>query len=180
MGKGERVGSNYKKWKSRLPPDLEDLPFDRWPGKQSQRRCPPLHRQEVQAHCQALLTQTCCPAATGGSEMAWFPGIHNYKSHVYNVVYRVWQTSCKQNFSGRCWETRFLDHVEPFKFSWTVWANLVTFWPLYPSKFPHMGQIPQDGKNGQNMAFFNFFDALLWPNGMILFNFSEEILSVTI
>ena len=27
--------------------------------------------------------------------------------------------------------------------------------------FVHMGQIPQDGENGQNVAFFYFFGALL-------------------
>ena len=33
----------------------------------------------------------------------------------------------------------------------------------------HMGQFPQDGENGQNVAFFLiFFGALLWPNGLIL------------
>ena len=65
---------------------MEDLPFDRWPGKQSQQRCPPLRRQEVQAHCQALLTRTCCqPAPTGGSEMAWFPGIKNGPIEVFEV-----------------------------------------------------------------------------------------------
>ena len=31
----------------------------------------------------------------------------------------------------------------------------------------HMGQFPQDGENGQNVAFFHFFVALLLPNGMI-------------
>ena len=28
-----------------------------------------------------------------------------------------------------------------------------------------MGQIPQDRENGQNVAFFIFFEALLFPNG---------------
>ena len=45
-----------------------------------------------------------------------------------------------------------------------------------------MGQTPQDGKNGQNVAFFCFFFwALLWPNGLIFptfLNCSEEILPV--
>ena len=42
-----------------------------------------------------------------------------------------------------------------------------------------MGQIPQDGENGQNVAFF-FFEALLCPNGYFFSTFvncSEEILS---
>ena len=41
--------------------------------------------------------------------------------------------------------------------------------------FPHsyMRQIPQDGENDQNVAFFLFFEALLWPNGLIFFNFSQ-------
>ena len=30
-----------------------------------------------------------------------------------------------------------------------------------------MGQFPQDGKYGQNVAFFYFFGALLWLNGFI-------------
>ena len=43
-----------------------------------------------------------------------------------------------------------------------------------------MGQFPQDGENGQNMAFFIFL-ALLWPNVLIFSTFlncSEEILPV--
>ena len=36
-----------------------------------------------------------------------------------------------------------------------------------------MGQFPQDGENGQNVAFFYFsFGALLWPNGLIFQLFS--------
>ena len=35
----------------------------------------------------------------------------------------------------------------------------------------YMGQFPQDGENGQNVAFFLFFGALLWPNCLI-FSFS--------
>ena len=44
-----------------------------------------------------------------------------------------------------------------------------------------MGQIPQDGENGQNVAFLIFFGALLWPYGLIFstfLNYSEEILPV--
>ena len=39
-----------------------------------------------------------------------------------------------------------------------------------------MGQIPQDGGNGQNVAFFHFFEALLGLTGWIFSTF--EILSV--
>ena len=31
----------------------------------------------------------------------------------------------------------------------------------------YMSQFPQDGDNGQNVAFCSFFGALLWPNGFI-------------
>ena len=44
----------------------------------------------------------------------------------------------------------------------------------------HMGQFTQDGENGQNVAFFYFFEAPLWPNGLIFSTFlncSEEILT---
>ena len=40
-----------------------------------------------------------------------------------------------------------------------------------------MGQIPQDRENGQNVAFFYFFRALLWPSGLIFstfLNYSEN------
>ena len=43
----------------------------------------------------------------------------------------------------------------------------------------YMGQFPQDGENGQKVAFF--FGALLWPNDLIFSSFlncSEEILPV--
>ena len=46
----------------------------------------------------------------------------------------------------------------------------------------HLGQIPQDVGNGQYVAFFKFFEALLWPNGLIFSIFlisSEVIVSVT-
>ena len=39
-----------------------------------------------------------------------------------------------------------------------------TFWHQ-TLKYSHMGQIPQDGENGQNVAFSYFFEAQLWPNG---------------
>ena len=42
-----------------------------------------------------------------------------------------------------------------------------------------MGHFPQDGESGQNVDFFLFFGALLWPNGLIFLTFlncSEEIL----
>ena len=38
-----------------------------------------------------------------------------------------------------------------------------------------MGQFPLDGKNGQNVAFFYFFGALLLPNGMIFQLFSTVL-----
>ena len=44
-----------------------------------------------------------------------------------------------------------------------------------------MVQFPQDGENGQNVGFFIFFGALLWPNGLTFLTFlncSEEILLV--
>ena len=44
-----------------------------------------------------------------------------------------------------------------------------------------MGQISQDGENGQNVAFSIVFGALLRPNGLIfltVLNCSEEILAV--
>ena len=46
----------------------------------------------------------------------------------------------------------------------------------------HMSQIPQEGENGRNVAFFNFFDAPLRPNSLIFSIFldcSEEFLSIT-
>ena len=45
---------------------------------------------------------------------------------------------------------------------------------------PHMGHFPQDGENEQNLSDF-FFEASLWPNGMIFLSFlncSEEIMSI--
>ena len=57
--------------------------------------------------------------------------------------------------------------------------------PLASDKFhlhcAHMGQFLQDRENGQNVAFFYFFGALLLPNGLIFstfFNCFEEILPV--
>ena len=44
-----------------------------------------------------------------------------------------------------------------------------------------MGQIPQDGKNEENMFLFFSFEALLWPNGLIFSSFlncSEDILFI--
>ena len=38
-----------------------------------------------------------------------------------------------------------------------------------------MGQIPQDRENGQNVTFFYFFEALLWPNGLIFQLFSTVL-----
>ena len=38
----------------------------------------------------------------------------------------------------------------------------------------HMGQLPQDGENGQHVAFLIVFGALLRPNNLIFFNFSQE------
>ena len=49
-------------------------------------------------------------------------------------------------------------------------------------KNKHMGQIPQDRENGQNVEFFKFLDAPLRPNGLILSIYlvcSEDFLSVT-
>ena len=34
-----------------------------------------------------------------------------------------------------------------------------------------MGQFPQDGEKGQNVAFLLFFGALLWPNCLIFSTF---------
>ena len=46
-----------------------------------------------------------------------------------------------------------------------------------------MGQFPQDGENSQNVAFFVFFEALLWPNRYFLlrfFNCSGPIMSLRV
>ena len=46
---------------------------------------------------------------------------------------------------------------------------------------PHMGHFPQDGENEQNLSEFFFFEASLWPNGLIFLSFlncSEDIMSV--
>ena len=46
-----------------------------------------------------------------------------------------------------------------------------------------MGQIPQDGENGQNVAFSIVFGALLRPNGLIFLTFlncSEDIFRIAI
>ena len=46
-----------------------------------------------------------------------------------------------------------------------------------------MGHFPQDGENEQNVSFFSFFEASLWPNGLIFLSFlncSEEIMSAAV
>ena len=46
--------------------------------------------------------------------------------------------------------------------------------------YTHMGHFPQDGEHEQNLSEFFFFEASLWPNGLIFLSFlncSEEIMS---
>ena len=86
--------------------------------------------------------------------------------------------------------------------SCVIWIShgLFSQWPLKGKNWPkkrslgsikirlnmvHMGHFPQDGENEQNLSFFSFFEASLWPNGSQLFwrdyvRCSLKILSFTL
>ena len=61
----------------------------------------------------------------------------------------------------------YIMDTKPSKIGGTIYGCII-----------HRGQIPRDGENGQNVAFFYyFFEAVLWPNDLIsstFLNCSEE------
>ena len=117
--------------------------------------------------------------------------VHAEKPHMGQFLHdgKNEQTLSKKNIF---WSSTVTKRFDRFNFSQLFWRDFALWISKYFLKklffsffrqilliFPvlqklthmhiitYMSQFPQDGDNGQNVAFCSFFGALLWPNGFI-------------